>query len=143
MDEKHKLLGNVEKILKIFKNFLKKIAKMHYFSIFFKRLTNHALNFCAFGRKTQIVGKFWENFENFWWKFYRKLHFYFIFILENLLVKIEPSEITPFFYNNFSVWVGEFPLSPWLRLCYRPTAPSGSPSKSATTLFCWINISPY
>ena len=36
----------------LFKEFLKKTAKMLYFSIFFKKLTNHALNFRAFGRKT-------------------------------------------------------------------------------------------
>ena len=41
------------------KNFLRKLQKVHYFSIFFKKnLTNHALIFRAFGRKTQIVGKF-------------------------------------------------------------------------------------
>ena len=28
-------------------------------------------------------------------------NWFFIFILEKLLLKIEPSEITPFFYNNF------------------------------------------
>ena len=31
--------------------------------------------FRAFGRKTQIVGKIWDNFENFWWKFNRKIEF--------------------------------------------------------------------
>ena len=41
------------------KNFLRKLQKMHYLSIFFKRnLTNHALTFRGFGRKTQIPGKF-------------------------------------------------------------------------------------
>ena len=48
-----------------------------YFS---NKVTNYAFIFCAFGRETQIVGKFWENFEIFWWKFYRKIEF-FIFIL--------------------------------------------------------------
>ena len=61
----------------------------------------------------QIGGKFWENFEIFRWKFYRKIVF-FIFIFyffENLLLKIEPSEITPFLQG------GGFPPSPWLRHC--------------------------
>ena len=40
---------------KICKNILKKIAKMHYFS----------LNFCALGRKQNWLGNFRENFENF------------------------------------------------------------------------------
>ena len=95
---------------KIFNKFLEKIGKMPYLSIFFKKSTNHALIFCAFGRKT-IYWKFWENF---WWKFNRKMNFYFIFILENLLLKIEPSEITPLFYNNFFGFRG---LSPRLRPC--------------------------
>ena len=34
---------------------------MHYFSIFLKKLTNHELFFRAFGRKAQIVGKFWKS----------------------------------------------------------------------------------
>ena len=69
LDEKRKLLGGFEKILKIFDgNSMEK------------------LNF-----KTQVVGKFWENFENLWWKFYRKIEFYLYFILffESLLLKIE------------------------------------------------------
>ena len=38
---------------------------------------------------------------------------FFIFILENLLLKIQPSEITPFFYNNFFVFGrGDFPPPP-------------------------------
>ena len=69
-----------------------------------------------------IGGKFRENFEIFWYKFLRKIeffiflffYFYFLFFFENLLLKIELSEITPFFYNNFfSVsGGGDFPLSP-------------------------------
>ena len=67
-------------------------------------LTNHALT----------VGKFW-------WKLYRKIEFLF-FLLENLLLKIEPSEITPFFYNNFfGFGGGGVPPSPWLRLCLQPS----------------------
>ena len=59
LDEKHKLLGNFEKFSKIFKKFLKKIPKNQLIQhIFQKKLTNHALIFRAFGRKTQIVGKF-------------------------------------------------------------------------------------
>ena len=62
---KRQFIGNFEKLLKLLK-FINKIAKMHYFSIFSKKLTNHALIFCAFGRKTQIVGKsFQKTFENF------------------------------------------------------------------------------
>ena len=51
------------------------------------------------GRKIQIVGKFWEKIENFWCKFNRKIEFFIIF--GKLLLKIEPSEKTLFFYNIF------------------------------------------
>ena len=105
LDENRKLFGNFEKIF--LKDVLWKLRKIHYFSIFFKNLRNHALIFCSFRRKTQIVGKVWESFEKFWWKFYRKIDFFlFLFILENLLIKIEPSEITPSIYNNFFVFWG-------------------------------------
>ena len=46
------------KFLKIFKIFLRKIVKMHYFSIFSKNVINDAFIFRAFGRKTQFVGNF-------------------------------------------------------------------------------------
>ena len=38
---------------------------MHYFSIFFKKLTNHALIFCALGRKRQLIGNIDKIFESF------------------------------------------------------------------------------
>ena len=47
-----------EHFSKILKKFIKKIAKMHYFSIFFKKFNKPSVNFCACGRTTQIVGKF-------------------------------------------------------------------------------------
>ena len=56
LDEKHNLLESFEKI---FENFPKKLAKNYLFlHLFQKDLTNHSLIFCAFGRKTLIVGKF-------------------------------------------------------------------------------------
>ena len=55
-----------ENFRKFAKIFLKKIAKMHYFSLSFKKnLTNHTLIFLAFGLKAQIVGQLWENCESF------------------------------------------------------------------------------
>ena len=59
------------------KRFQKKISKMHYFSQFFKSVKSLVLNFRDFGRKTQIVVKFVREFSNFWWKFNRKLIFYY------------------------------------------------------------------
>ena len=51
---------------------------MHYFSIFFKKLTNHAFIFCALGRKTQLVGNFEENFKPFK-KFLKKIAIHALF----------------------------------------------------------------
>ena len=109
---KTQFIGNFEKIFENFSNdFLRKLLKIRYFSIFFKRFNKPCVNFLRVWPKTQSVGKFWENFENFWWKFYRKIEFFIFIFLENLLLKIEPSEITPFFFNNFFGFGGggEFP----------------------------------
>ena len=60
----------MRKFSKIFKKFLKKIAKNALFlPIFPNNLANHALIFCAFGRKTQFVG----NFEKFFKMFLKKI----------------------------------------------------------------------
>ena len=64
--------------------------------------------------------KFLENFEKFL-KFLdknslEKMNFYLF--LEKLLLKIEPSEITSFFYNNLFNFVGTFPVfTPWRGHC--------------------------
>ena len=52
--------GEFSKICTIF---LKKIATMLHFSLFFQRkFKNSALNFRAFGRKTQLVGEILRKF---------------------------------------------------------------------------------
>ena len=54
------------------------------FAYFAKIFQNHAVNFRAFGRKTQLFGKFWENFESFWWKFnWIFLYFLWKFVAKN------------------------------------------------------------
>ena len=85
---------------KIFKKFLQKFAKIHYFSIFFKKLTNLCVHFLPFGQKTQIVGKFWENFEIFWWKLNRKIAFLIIFgnfVTKNIAFGNNTSFLQQFF----------------------------------------------
>ena len=47
------------------KIFLIKLLKWIILAYFSRNLTKHALNFRAFGRKAQIVGKFWEIFKKF------------------------------------------------------------------------------
>ena len=57
------------KFSKIFKRFLKKMGKMHYFSIFFKKFSKACVNlFFEFRRKTHFPGnsvKIFENLERF------------------------------------------------------------------------------
>ena len=107
LDEKYKLL----EILRNFSKIFKKLLKMHYFCINFTIFSKPCVNFSRVWTKTQIVVKFW--------KFYRKIDFLFYF-LENFLIKIEPSEITPFFYNNFFSFGGGyfFPLPPGYALVH-------------------------
>ena len=49
---------------KFSKDFLIKVRKCIILAYFQKNLTNHALIFRAFGRKTRIVGKILENCKN-------------------------------------------------------------------------------
>ena len=51
-----------ENFRKFRKNFVRKLQKLHYFSLFFKKLKIHALYFRAFGRKTQLVGEILRKF---------------------------------------------------------------------------------
>ena len=107
LNEKHNLLESFEKNCE---SFHKTIAKSTLFlHISLKELTNNVLIFCAFWTKNANC---WEILRKFW-KFLMKILLkYWIFILilffENFLVKIEPSEITPVFYNNF-FGLGDFP----------------------------------
>ena len=113
-----------EHFSKILEKFLRKLRKRIIFAYFSKSLTNHALIFCAFGRKTQIVGKY---FENFWWKFYRKMEFLIIF--GNFVAKNGAFGKNTIFLQHFFGFFGggdspPFPLatplySPEARLKYR------------------------
>ena len=49
--------------------------------------------------KRKLLVKFEKILKIFDENSIEKLNFYFIFILKNLLLKIERSETTPFFYN--------------------------------------------
>ena len=68
------------KFSKIYKKFKKKIAKTAVFSPILQR--NYKSMRYIFARLDEThnwLGKFWENFENFWWKFNRKIEFLSIF----------------------------------------------------------------
>ena len=73
------------------------------------------LFFARLDEKCKLLGKFEKILKIFDENSIENLNFYFIFILffENLLLNIEPSEITPVFYNIFRFrGGGDFPLPP-------------------------------
>ena len=58
--------ADARKFSKIYKKFPKKIAKTAVFSPILQRIyKNHAFNFRAFGRQTQLVGEILRKFWNF------------------------------------------------------------------------------
>ena len=84
---------------------------MHYISIFFKIFNKPCANFSRVWTKNANC---WEILKTVDENSIEKLNiFIFLFLLENLLLKIEPSEITPFFYYNFfGFGGGDFSLPP-------------------------------
>ena len=105
LDEKHNLLESFEKI------FLRKLLKMHYFCIFFKKFNKPCVNFCPFGRKMQIVVKFLKNFEE---NSIEKLNFYFIFnfIFRKFVTKYRAFGNNTSFLQQFFSVSGDFPHFP-------------------------------
>ena len=69
---------------------------MHYLSIFFKRFNKPCANFSRVWAKNEKCREILKIFDE---NSIEKLNFFIFF--ENLGLKIEPSEITPVFYNNF------------------------------------------
>ena len=61
LDEKRKFLGNFEKFSKFSKDFLKEIAKTHYFSIFSKEINKPKSSIFAVWTKNTLLG----NIEKF------------------------------------------------------------------------------
>ena len=53
-----RIFGNLQK------DFVRKLQKLHYFSIFFKKFKNQSLLFRALGRKIPIVGKVLKIFDD-------------------------------------------------------------------------------
>ena len=112
---KNTIIGNSENIFESFsKIFLRKLLKMHYLRIFFKRFNKPCVNFSRVWTKNEVLGNFEKNLKIFDENAIEKLNIFIFYFFENLLLKIEPSEITPFFYNNFFRFrVGDIsPLSP-------------------------------
>ena len=66
LDKKNKLLGNFEKIFENYKKvILRKLRKCIILADFSQILRKHALIFCAFWRKRQVIENFEKFFDNF------------------------------------------------------------------------------
>ena len=96
-------LGKNTRGRKILINFwqkvVRKMQKMYYFSIFSRYFKNQALNFRAFGRKTQRVGKFWKNLRSL--KKIAKMHFLSICFKEFEKPRVDFSHV---WTKNTSGW---------------------------------------
>ena len=101
---------------KNFKKFLKKIEKCIILHTYlWKKLNKPFVNFLAVGRKPPIFLNFEKILQICDENSIEKFNL-FIFIFENLVEHIEPSEITPFSTTFFSVsGVPPFPLATPLR----------------------------
>ena len=89
---------NAGELSKFCKNVLRKSAKMHYFSLFYTKFYKPSVNsFRVWTKNTKWWGIFDEiSIENLTIKKF----------VEKMLLKMEPSEITSFFYNNISNFGG-------------------------------------
>ena len=103
-------MENLKKIINTFE----KCIVLAYFS---ENLRKPQVNFLHVWTNNTNCCENLRKLWNFWWKFYRKIEFFIVIFFENLLLKIEPLEITPVFYNNFFGFGGgwRIPPVPWLR----------------------------
>ena len=61
-------------VRKFSKSFLRKLRKMHYFCIFFKKFKKPCVNFLRLWTKNTMYWKFWENFRKL-----LNMHYFSIF----------------------------------------------------------------
>ena len=88
------------------------MIKTHYFSIFFKKFNKPCVNFWrVWTKNTNFSGNFEKILKVFDENSFEKLNFIIIF-WKIFLLKIELSEITPFFLNNFFGFGGYPPSLP-------------------------------
>ena len=83
---------------------------MHIFSIFFKKFNKHVLIFRAFGRKTQIIGKFGESMQIFQENSIEKLNFSIIF--GKFVTKNRAFGNNNLFLQHFFGFGSDFPIFP-------------------------------
>ena len=107
MDEK----TNCWEILRNFsKNFLRKLRKIHYFRIFFRRFNKLCGNFSRVLAKYSLFG----NFEKFFEKFVKEIanNAYSSISLKRLF---KPCANFTRVKRKFLANLKNFPISPWLR----------------------------
>ena len=100
-------------LIKFLKIFIRILLKCIIFAYFSKNFNKRCVNFLRVWTKNANC---WEILRKFSMKFLLKNWIFILFLIiffENLLLKIEPSEITPVFYNNiFGFGEGISLLSP-------------------------------
>ena len=107
-----------ENFRKFPKDFIIKMRKMHYFSIFFKICNEPLLYFFArLDEKQNLSENFKKSFENLWWKFTRKIEFCnFYFYFGKFVIKNRAfGNNTIFLQLCLRFLWGDFHPSPWLR----------------------------
>ena len=112
----------VGKFWEIFKRFsiilLRKLPKMHSFTILLKKFKKACVIVSRIWTKNaNIFRKFWDNFENFWWKFNEKFSFLFYFYFRKFVPKNRAFGNKIIFLQQFFRFRGDFPLSPWRCPC--------------------------
>ena len=76
MDENKNLLEILRNFLKIFKSFLRKLRKMHYFTIFSKNKLSMRI-FARLDEKSKLIGNFEKILKTFGENSKEKFNFYF------------------------------------------------------------------
>ena len=95
----------LENFRKFAKNSLRKLQRMQYFCLLCTKISKLCVKFsCIWTKNTIGCGNFEKILKFFGENSIENLNF--CLFLEKLLLKIEPSEITSFFYNNFSRFGG-------------------------------------
>ena len=113
LDEKHNSGKLLRKLWK-FEKFRKKIAKNSLFYPIFNKILETLRNISRVWTKNTNC---WKNFQKFLKIFDKNSieNMKFSLLLEKLMRKLEPSEITSFFSNKFFHFGGSL-CSPWRRL---------------------------
>ena len=105
-----------------FENFQKiseeNCEKFIILAYFFKKFNKPCVKFLRVWTKDTTYWKFWENFESFWWEFYRKIVFLFYFYFGKFVTKNRAFGNNTIYLQQFFRFRGDFPISSGLRPCF-------------------------